>query len=314
MAQFRKLQILTLTVFWLKCGQNFSTQDLLDATFTESPSILSVTAIQYNKIRVEFAQDMLTADLMQLTNYSTTSASDNSILNLSEVNQISPRIVMLTSVYQISSTSYNLTTNNIRNMARRRISAPKNQKQFLGYNSSGGIVLDLHDGTIYSSSKNIFYAKCTSGQTYNSTTDDCTGAGNAGNNYLASQSRYCSTSANDCNGNVSSGVLTFPFLYGSTSGIYTFCDGMNTTPVGGFAGKRKWRVPNFEELLSILKANSVPAIDSTLFPNTVNGPYWTATSFAFGLGGDAIFIDFLDGSTTNGSKPSNLYVRCVSDN
>ena len=42
-------------------------------------------------------------------------------------------------------------------------------------------------------------------------------------------------------------------------------------------GKKKWRLPTKEELLTIVKeTNSPPMVDKEIFPNTYKGPYWTS--------------------------------------
>ncbi|EMO33703.1 PF07603 family protein [Leptospira santarosai str. HAI821] len=76
---------------------------------------------------------------------------------------------------------------------------------------------------------------------------------------------------------------------------------------------RIWRLPNANELLSIVNFNiSNPAIDPVFFPNTSNNNYWTSTTyefnptFAFSIsGGSGILM-----RQTN-DKAQPIKVRCV---
>lgn len=76
---------------------------------------------------------------------------------------------------------------------------------------------------------------------------------------------------------------------------------------------RIWRLPNANELLSIVNFNnSNPAINALFFPNTSNNNYWTSTTyelnptFAFSIsGGSGILM-----SQTN-DKAQPIKVRCV---
>lgn len=49
----------------------------------------------------------------------------------------------------------------------------------------------------------------------------------------------------------------------------------------GLCGANDWRVPTQVELLTLVHAGkSKPTIDTSFFPNTVSGPYWSATTYA----------------------------------
>ncbi len=77
---------------------------------------------------------------------------------------------------------------------------------------------------------------------------------------------------------------------------------------------RVWRLPNVNELLSIVDySNAVlmlPAIDSTFFPLTANGLYWTSTTYdsnkSFAIG-----IFFSTGAVLANDKSGNMVTRCV---
>lgn len=73
-----------------------------------------------------------------------------------------------------------------------------------------------------------------------------------------------------------------------------------------------WRLPNVKELASLAdKGCRNPAIDVSVFPNTVSNPYWTLSPYV-GLSNDAGFVNFNNGSVNYSSYRSNLYyVRLV---
>ncbi|EQA71047.1 DUF1566 domain-containing protein [Leptospira noguchii] len=77
---------------------------------------------------------------------------------------------------------------------------------------------------------------------------------------------------------------------------------------------RVWRLPNVNELLSIVDySNAVgilPNIDSVFFPNTANGLYWTSTTYdsnkSFAIG-----ILFSTGAVIANDKSGTMVTRCV---
>ncbi|MCP5513617.1 MAG: DUF1554 domain-containing protein [Leptospiraceae bacterium] len=168
----------------------------------------------------------------------------------------------------------------------------------------------------------LYFAKCTHGQTYNASANDCTGTGDAGNNYGATQVQYCNANANSCNG-TDTGTLN-----GSgTSSAYTACNGLS------LAGKA-WRVTTNNEFrltincsdTTILPSNmancpSNDPPDIPIFPpveeapyviplfTTVADNYWTSTSET---ADSARRVDPRSGSFGTWGKTNNFYVRCVS--
>jgi len=83
---------------------------------------------------------------------------------------------------------------------------------------------------------------------------------------------------------------------------------------GGFAGFTDWRVPNIKELNSIVENQCInPALNVTVFPNTVNNGYWSASPDA-AVGGFfslAWLVPFNDGSDFKTLKTINFHVRLV---
>lgn len=74
---------------------------------------------------------------------------------------------------------------------------------------------------------------------------------------------------------------------------------------------RTWRLPNANELLSIVDYTTFgPAILNTFFPNTESGLYWTSTTFD-NVKSSAHLINFTSGVLGTNDKSSLLFARCV---
>ncbi|TGK29478.1 DUF1566 domain-containing protein [Leptospira gomenensis] len=79
-------------------------------------------------------------------------------------------------------------------------------------------------------------------------------------------------------------------------------------------GRNNWRLPNANELLSIVQFTTPgPSISSAFFPNTLTGAYWTSTTFDNDKS-KAELISFNGGLLTSNDKSSMIYVRCVTNN
>lgn len=88
--------------------------------------------------------------------------------------------------------------------------------------------------------------------------------------------------------------------------------GASRPPGGGYANYTDWRLPNVRELMSIVDygAAAAPRINTTAFPDTVSGVYWTSTTYVPGTT-LAWIVNFNNGGVNTNGKTTTTYVRCV---
>lgn len=90
---------------------------------------------------------------------------------------------------------------------------------------------------------------------------------------------------------------------------YTWAQGKVLT--GTFAGKNDWRLPTATELITIIEhGKTYPAINATIFPNTPQFAFLTATVNPFDPAGVWI-VSFDEGRVSNGYKSLDSNVRLV---
>jgi hypothetical protein len=78
-----------------------------------------------------------------------------------------------------------------------------------------------------------------------------------------------------------------------------------------FAGRTDWRLPNKNELESLVERRCYnPAINATFFPNTPSSWFWSASPYAGGPG-YAWYVNFGYGSVGNNVKGDAGSVRLV---
>jgi hypothetical protein len=134
--------------------------------------------------------------------------------------------------------------------------------------------VDNGDGTVTDTSTGLMWDQCTWGQTGNGS---------------------CSVGAANSN-------LT-----------WTQALGVAATASGwAWKGYSDWRLPNFDELWSLVKTGSTnPSIDTAAFPNTPSSYFWSGTTHAPNPPGAWVVYFYFDGGTGAGNKTNTGYVRLV---
>ncbi len=88
-----------------------------------------------------------------------------------------------------------------------------------------------------------------------------------------------------------------------------YCEGLD------WGGHQDWRLPNAREIRSIvnLRTTSDPVIDTTAFPGTKSGSYWSSTTWALGSGGGSAWLIYFSNGAMEGRQKTGWYIRarCV---
>lgn len=88
-------------------------------------------------------------------------------------------------------------------------------------------------------------------------------------------------------------------------GAITLCEGLN------YAGFADWRLPNINELVSIVDySRQSPSINTAYFLNTQNDYYWSSTTYMPDAP-SAWYVQFANGDINYVDKAFTFYVRCV---
>jgi len=75
-------------------------------------------------------------------------------------------------------------------------------------------------------------------------------------------------------------------------------------------GKNDWRLPNKNELLSIVNHSVYNPSISSVFVNIISNRYWSSTTNIIFID-SGVYVNFYDGMTNNDLKTYDYYVRCV---
>ncbi len=99
-----------------------------------------------------------------------------------------------------------------------------------------------------------------------------------------------------------------------TAGILRWTEALSHCENLVLAGYDDWRLPNRNELQSLVNYNTCsPAIDTTVFPDTILNNYWSSTTQTHGVSAGAWHVDFRQGWIPyfSSDKSSNYPVRAV---
>ena len=92
---------------------------------------------------------------------------------------------------------------------------------------------------------------------------------------------------------------------------YNWQQALEAAEASTFAAYSDWRLPNIKELASLVAYDRYdPAINSTIFSNTVLGIYWSASPNAFNSN-EAWVLVFNDGFDIRSNRNGNSYIRLV---
>jgi hypothetical protein len=98
-----------------------------------------------------------------------------------------------------------------------------------------------------------------------------------------------------------------------TAAIFSWSDGLKAATGHEFAGYTDWRVPNKNELESIVESRCFgPSINNVVFPATPPAYFWSSSPYAAALEG-AWSVDFGYGTVNASVKSGFIHIRLVRD-
>lgn len=96
-----------------------------------------------------------------------------------------------------------------------------------------------------------------------------------------------------------------------TTNTYTWANALAAAEGFGFADYSDWRLPNKNELASLVEQRcEIPAINSTIFPNTQSSLFWSSSPYADNSN-YAWFVNFYYGGVSSNNKSGSYRVRLV---
>jgi hypothetical protein len=174
-------------------------------------------------------------------------------------------------------------------------------------------------GTIQYSTSRLEWKRCTQGQIFRQTEKDCQGTSSPSAftpndlKYGATRHAYCNEASNSCNS-----LALVPLLNSSNTSTslnvtaYSSCK-TDTTGVSAGVSAGSWRVPTLDELKVLASLGKISTL--SIFPNTPDDLFWTATSAITDLEGRTAYaIDFSPGgygSEKIVTKDTKFFIRCV---
>jgi hypothetical protein len=97
----------------------------------------------------------------------------------------------------------------------------------------------------------------------------------------------------------------------NSSSTYNWYDAINYCENLSLAGRTDWRLPNINELNSILERYNKPTINKNIFPNTQGFHYWTSTTNPLNINTALQVVFDYGGLVGSENKTSSAFLRCL---
>jgi len=121
---------------------------------------------------------------------------------------------------------------------------------------------------------------------------------------------YADFTRDNSTGIVSDASIGLRWQDNNISNTMTWQSAIDTCEALSLGGFSDWRLPNVNELASLVDDTRINPAINTVFQNTASNLYWSSTSYA-GLLNVAWVVYFNSGYQYKYFKDSNYYVRCV---
>lgn len=194
--------------------------------------------------------------------------------------------------------------------------SPEDQNVIVAGVLTNSILRSNPDGTVLDPAFGLTWQKCSVGQVFRSTQNDCQGA-TAGsvlnpldpNRYGARELAFCNSKTHACNQVTPLPQVLIPVSQIAISGVseaYQACADLGST----------WRVPTLAELKRLTEVGRTALLSN--FPQTPEGDYWSSWSNEQDLPGETAYAISFDrqsfGVEKKIPKTERNYVRCVRSN
>lgn len=270
-----------------------------------STGILSFTKVQAVKLDVSWSKASDTVSPQTELKYKIMMSSSNNISDMTGM-ETSGGGRTLAMDWTKDLSTYTVTGLTVNNTYYFNIMVQDQAGNRTVYTSGSASTKDVYenlDGTVSSYSRNKTYTKCSMGQVWVSTSNDCTGTGSGGDGYGYTSHQYCNIANDSCNPTGPSWDLDGR----GNSGVWTVCDQLV------LAGKTDWRVMNSGELFDFYQ--NIYSVNTAYFPRMILAFYFASSANSgFMQNGFASAVNMQFGTQSNlKSKTDSSPMLCVRD-